>query len=163
MTVEVEPAGRRLLQDDLTVRGYVGDLVFKGKLDQHIDGTGKRAIVLRCDGGWGQPDPVKTLEYPLLYIDFWADRSRKDGRAAGDDARTNARAVWRASDHLLHGKRNVRWGAFGSDPGLMVVSSARWSEPTHVDAQGAHGGMWLGTPLGDCSVLTVAYALIVHH
>jgi hypothetical protein len=161
--VEVEPAVRRRLQDNLTIRGYVGDRVYKGKLDEHVDGTGQRAIVLRCDGGWGQPDPVKTLEYPVLYVDFWADRSRRDGQATADDARTNARAVYRAADPLLHAYRNTRWGAFGSDPGLMVVSSTRWSEPTHLDATSAHGGTWLGTPLGECSVLTAAYALIVVH
>ncbi len=162
--MEVEPAVRRLLLDDLTVRGYVADRVYKNKLDTHVDRTGHRAIVLRTDGGWSQPDPVQTGEFPVLYVDFWADRSRNSaGKATADDAVDNARAVYRAADRLLHAKRGVRWGAFATHRGLMVVSSARWNEPIVQTEMRSHGGTWLGVKLGDCAVITVAYALHVLH
>jgi hypothetical protein len=162
--VEVEPAVRRRLLDDLTVRGYVADRVYKHKLDTHVQGTGQRAIVVRTDGGWAQPDEVQTSEFPMLYVDFWADRSRNTaGKATADDAVDNARAVYRAADRLLHARRGERWGAFGSHPGLMVVSSARFSEPVVQTERQSHGGAFLSVKLGDCAVITVRYALHVVH
>ncbi|MFE2751565.1 hypothetical protein ACFXGA_06130 [Actinosynnema sp. NPDC059335] len=162
--MEVEPAVRRHLLNDQAVRGYVGDRVYKQHLDEHVQGAGKRAIVLRVDGGWSQPDTVQTSEFPLLYIDFWADRSRDStGRAVADDAMDNARAVYRVTDPLLHARRGERWGSFGTHRGLMVVSSARWSEPIVQTEMRSHGGTFLGVKLGDCAVVTAAYALHVLH
>jgi hypothetical protein len=162
--LEVEPAARRRLLTVDTITGYVVDHIYKGTLDTHVEGTGGRAIVLRAEGGWSQPDPVNTQEYPLLYVDCWSDRSRNaSGQATVNDARANARAVWRALDPILHARRAERWGAVGSDPGLLVVGCSRWTEPTTLDAASAHRGNWLGIPLGDCAVVTAAYALIIAH
>jgi hypothetical protein len=53
-------------------------------------------------------------------------------------------------------------GAFGSDPGLMVVTAARWKEPVVMTEKDRHG-QTAGDPLGDSVYVYVEYALQVIH
>lgn len=131
--MEVEAAIRRRLLSDPTVAGYVGERVFTHRLHDGVDvgETGRRAIVVRRVGGWATPDPVTTQEYPLVALDCYAGDSRDgEGNITAFDATSSAYAVWRAADRLLHNpERGTWWGAIGSNPGLLVVTSQRWSEP----------------------------------
>lgn len=159
--MEIETAVRRLLLGDGTVTGYVGRQVFKYQLDASVDGTGKRAIVVRRSNGWAVPADRKTQEYPILAVDCYADAQRDSG---GDVVERNsvdsAYAVYRAVDPLLHGVRGVRWGAGGADPGLMVLSCQRWSEPFHVTEQDRHAD---DPPLGEAAKVTALYAVCTVH
>lgn len=162
--MEVESASRRLLLSDATVNGYVVSKVFKYRLEEKVDGTAGRAIVVRRSNGWARPDSINTSEYPILQVQCYADPDREPltGAITTLNAEDKAWAVYRAVDRLMHGKRGVRWGAFGSDPGLMVVSSARWGEPFVVTDHDLHG---TGTadPLGDSLYVMAQYALNVAH
>lgn len=158
--MEVTPAVRRHLMWDDTVKGYVQDRVYKAKLYTHVQNTGRRAVVVRTDGGWRQPDAVNTARFPLLVIDHWADCTRdSNGDKTGDDAIENAMAVWRATDPLLSRKRNTFWGAFGVDPGLYVIVAEPFAEPVVQTRDESHQGSFLGVKLGECAVVTVSYAL----
>lgn len=122
--MEVEAAIRRRLLADPGVNGYVAGKVWKYRLPETLDGTGGRAIVVWRDGGWAQPDKVKTSEFPLVNVDCWADHSRDErGAMLSADAEENAWAVYRVVDMVLHGRLGEMWGE------LHVVTSARWGEP----------------------------------
>lgn len=159
--MELETAFRRRLLADGSVSGYVGRKVFKFSLMESVDGTGKRAIVVRRSNGWAVPSDRTTGEYPLLAVDCYADCDRD---AAGDVVARNAidkaYAMYRVVDPLIHGLRGVRVGPGGEDPGLMVVSAQRWSEPFHRTDQDGHPG---DPPLGDAACVTAVYALNVVH
>lgn len=162
--MEILTALRRHLLTQDAVRGYVGSKVDKAKLHDHVDQKGTRAIVVRSNGGWAQPDLTQSSEYPLILIDFWADcsRDRLADRIA-DDAVDNAMAVYRVVDPLLHRKRNVMWGGQGTDPGLQIVSCIRWSEPITQTRDESHGGVAYGVQLGESAVVTVQYAIHTSH
>ncbi|MDL5159408.1 hypothetical protein [Actinomycetospora termitidis] len=162
--MELAPAARRELLSRPAVTGYVQGRVFKYKLDQHVDQKGTRAVVVAPDGGWAQPNPVNTPAFQLLRVECWADCSREDDghgrleKAAGD-AIDNAWALYRAVDRELHppgGIRGVRWGAVGSDPGLLVVTCQRWTEPNWHDADNPDGS---GRNFGEAAMVTTTYAL----
>ena len=166
--MELVPATRRHLLDDLTVRGYVQDRVHAWTLHDPICPHGQRAIVVRAAGGWSQPEHRSGGEFPLLYIDSWADCSRTDtGERAGQDAISNAMAVHRAVDRLIQGVRGQRWGAIGAQPGLSIVSVERWAEPVPQTASDSHAGeaaaLPYRVPLQDAAVVTTAYAVITFH
>jgi hypothetical protein len=131
--VEIEPATRRRLLDDPTVAGYVDGKGFTHRLHDGVDvgETGGRAFVVRRVGGWATPDPVTSQEYPLLSIDCYAGDSRDaGGNITAFDATSGAFALWRTIDAVLHApERGTWWGAIGSNPGLLVVTSQRWGEP----------------------------------
>lgn len=160
--MEVESAMRRVIKNDPTVRGYVGDWVFKYRLEEKVDGTGKAAIVVGRDGGWATPQVVNTNEYPRLRVDCHADLSRDlDGTPLQGDAEDRAWALWRSVDALLHpGKRGQRWGGFGSDPGLLVNTIARGQEPFLTVQKDQHAG---DPPLGDTAVVSCYYNIDCVH
>jgi hypothetical protein len=164
--MELVPAFRRFLLHLDEVRSYVADdWVFADNLKEHVDQTGRRAIVVRDDGGyWAPADTVQTSEYPILALDFWSDCSRDDdGNKKLEDALVNARAMYRAVAPLLHGWRDVTVGAFGTSPGLRVVSSATWGGPVYQTKAESHGGRFLGVQLGESAVVTARFALHVVH
>jgi len=160
--VELEAAVRRMFLNDDTVRGLVGDRVFKHRLETKVDGTGDRAVVVARNNGWATPDPVQTQEYPILGVKFYADPDRTEGEIVRMNGEDKALAVYRAANGLLHARRGFRMGAWGSDPGLMVVTVARWAEPVTVTERDRHG-MSAGDPLGDAVYVYVEYALQVVH
>ena len=166
--MELVPAARRHLQADLTIRGYVSDAVHAWTLHDHVTPHGRRAVVVRTSGGWAQPERRSGGEFPLLYIDCWADVTRTaTGEREGDDAITNAWAVYRAVDRVLQGVRDQRWGAVGSQAGLTVVSCERWSEPVPQTAGDTHAGENVAlpyrVPIGEAAVVTTAYAVHTFH
>lgn len=167
--MEVESAARRELLQDSTVNGYVAGKVFKYRLEEQIDGTSGRALVVSRNNGWATPDTVKSAEYPILAIKCYADPTRDSaGLITSMDATDKAFALWRVVDRLFHAKRGQRWGAFGSDPGMMVVTSRRWREPATVGSHDQHGGGGksggqAGDPLGDAVYVYAEYALQVIH
>jgi hypothetical protein len=162
--VELEVAGKRYLESQLTVRGMVGDKVYKRKLEEHVDQTGKRALVVRRDGGWTGPDRVQSSEFPILVVDCWADVSRSpDGLKLGDDAEDNAWALYRVVDPLLHRVKNAWWGAGGTREGLRVIEVTRWQEPWCQTKNEAHGGVAYSVQLGESAVVTARYAVWCTH
>lgn len=163
--MEVETAFRRHLLGDATVQGYVAGKVSKWRLDAPVDQTGGRAIVVERNNGWATPDPVRSMEYPILRVKMYADVDRDDlGAPARANAEEKAWAVYRAVDPAMSNLvlRGTRVGAFGSDAGLMVVSCARRSEPMLVTMKDQHGQM-SGAPLGDSVYVLAEYNLTVVH
>ena len=164
--MEVESAFRRALLASSAVTGYVQQAVWKFRLEDHVDGQGTRAVVLYRDGGWAAPNDMNTPEFPLLTVECWADCTRNHvaGRAtekAAEDAIDNAYALYRVVDAVLHPMpRGLRWGAVGSDPGLLVVGGQRWSEPSHYDATRGDG---FGRQFGEAAMVRATYALQVSH
>jgi hypothetical protein len=164
--VEIEPALRRYLLDVPEVRGIVGPAgVHKQKLYEPVSGKGKRAVVVRANsGGWSIPNQINTQEFPLLALDFWADKSRDSGgKEAADDCADNARAVYRVVDKLLHGLRGRYVGGMGGNPGLYVVTCDRWSEPVTATEDDTKTWPAYNMDLGDAAVVSVQYALTVFH
>lgn len=165
--MELETAVRRLLLADETVAGYVGDKVFKNTLEEHVDGTGGRAVTVFRTGGWTAPDPVSSAEFPLLQVNCFADCDRDDdGLVTSRNAIDKAFAVYRSVDRLLHGAREEWWGAGGRDEGLMIVSCARYVEPIAMEAQDQHATANVGNaqvPLGDSAFVWARYACVVVH
>lgn len=128
--MEVEAALRRFLLDQAVVTGYVGTRVWKDKLEDVIDGSGQRALVVGRVGGWAPPQLRNTQEYPIVRVEFWADHTRnEDGSIRTEDGLTSCYAMYRAIDPLLHGKRDVRWGVTGSSEGLLIIGCSRYAEP----------------------------------
>lgn len=159
--MELETAVRRLLLGNQAVAGYVGQKVFKFTLMEPVDQTGGRAVVLSRSGGWAQPDTVKSLEYPLLQVECYADCDRDDnGNVLTRNAVDKAYALYRTIDPLLHAKRDAWWGAGGSDDGMKMISCVRWSEPISVESKDQHTG---DPVLGDSAYVWARYALIVVH
>lgn len=159
--MELETAARRMFLADASVMGYVTGKVFKFELTEHVEGTGGRALVVRRAAGWSAPPFVGSSEYPTLIVENWADVSRTpDGEALKADAEDNALALFRVTDKLLHGIRDVVWGAGGSNQGLRVVSCARAGEPGIVTASASHGGgASTNTPRGEAAAVIASYSL----
>lgn len=161
--MEVDNAVRRYLRSLDVVKGYVGttdsgfaDRVYRQRLEEPVDGTGNRAIVVKRMPGWAKPDSVTTQEYPVVLIEFHADNSRDaNGEYDRLDNADNAMAMYRGVDPFLHGKRGVVWGT------LTVVTSARWAEPFTVTQEDTHG--YERRSLGDTAIVVVQYALQVVH
>lgn len=161
--MEVEAGVRRHLLNQDAVRGLVGGRVFKHRLEESVDQKGLCAIVVKRNGGWATPDPIQTQEYPLLVVEFWADHSRNaDGTFDRRDAEDRAWGMYRAVDPLLHARRGDRWGIFGSNPGLIVVSSARWSEPLLITEDDQHRTSGAAI-MGDSVMVRAQYAMQVIH
>lgn len=167
--MEIEPATRRRLLADPTVAGYVTDWVFTHRLHDGVDvgKVGRRAIVVRRVGGWATPDPVTSQEYPLLSIDCYAGDTRDtDGNITAFDATSSAFALYRAVDALLHNpERGAWWGAVGSNPGLLVVASQRFSEPfAETSSSLSSGRASTGEVLGShATVVSARYAVTCAH
>lgn len=159
--MEVTTAVRRHLLSVDAVRGYVGARVFKHRLEEKVDGTGRCAVVVKRTGGWASPDPIKTSEYPILLLEFHADPSRNEyGEIEVSNAEDRAWSLFRVVDPVLHGKRDQWWGGMGTDPGLKVITSARNSEPDLTAQSDQHSS---APPLGDSVFVTVRYSLEVVH
>lgn len=166
--VELAPAARRHLQEDVTIRGYVSGRVYVHTLHDHVSPHGHRAVVVRPSGGWSQPERRSGAEFPLLYVDCWADVTRNpDGTRSADDNVPNAWAVYRAVDRLLQGVRDQRWGTIGSQAGLTIVSCERWSEPIPQVSGTGHAGpstpLPYPVPLDEAAVVTAVYAIHTFH
>lgn len=154
-------AVRRHLLNEPTVTGQVQQRVFKHRLMEKVDGTGKSALVVKRSGGWATPDPRKTIEFPVLVVECWADHARMPGgEIAVANAEDRAWALARVVDVLLHGQRDVWWGTFGSERGLKVVSSRRDSEPVLEDQTDQHEA---GSNMGDSVLVRCRYALEIVH
>jgi hypothetical protein len=153
---------RRWLLAAASVTGYVGPRVYKFRLLERVSGEGRRAIVVRRSNDWARPDSVQTPENPIVLVEVYADETRNpDGTIKRSDAEDNCLAVYRAVDPLLHGLRGMYLGAVGTNPGLMVVSSQRWSEPILQRANELHMQDERRYSIGDGALLTAAYAMQV--
>jgi hypothetical protein len=159
--VELETAARRMFLADATVQGYVAGKVFKFELLTHVTGTGGRAVVVRRATGWSAPGLRSLSEYPTLVVENWADCTRSpDGEPMAADAVDNAFALYRVTNRLIHGIRDVVWGAGGDNAGLRVVSAERSAEPAYGAATApSASGASTNTPLGESAVVIASYAL----
>src|SRR4029450_99775 len=125
--MELETAARRYLLTLPEVTSYVGDKVWKWRRKTLLDGG--RAVVVGRIGPSAPPDAVKTSQFIELQVVCWADPTMDDGVPVAADAEDNALALYGVVDKHLHNQRGVRWGAWGSDPGLMIITCTRDSEP----------------------------------
>jgi hypothetical protein len=156
--VEVDTACRRMLKAAPAVRSFTS-MVYRTRLEEKVDGTGKRAVVVQRNNGWTQPQDRTTQEYPLLMIKIWADHSRDEsGAYAKADNVDNAYAVYRVIDPLMHGQRGAVWGG---ENGLTIVTCTRWAEPYVITQEDTHG--MPKDEIGDCAIVVVQYALQVVH
>jgi hypothetical protein len=146
---------------DPAVNGYVSGKVYKFELLEHVTGTGGWAIVVRRGAGWSAPGLRSQSEYPTLVVENWADCTRSpDGEPTAADAVDNALALYRVTNALIHGIRDVWWGAGGDNPGLRVVSAERSAEPAYGAATApSASGASTHTPLGESAVVIASYAL----
>lgn len=120
--MEVVSAARRRLLATEAVRSQVGDKVWKYRLEDGLETSSGKAIVCLEDPGWATPVPDKTIEFPTLVVDCYADPTRDgDKMIRTYDAEEKALALARVVKDELHMKRAEWWGAVGSNPGLMVV------------------------------------------
>lgn len=125
--MEVNSAIRRHLLSLDEVRGHTGTKIWKDRLEEGIAGTGGKAIVISEQPWWATPDPTNTNEWPTVWVDCYADCTRDgDGLVRATDALDKAKALARIVDRHLHAARGVRWGEYGSNPGLTIVSCARY-------------------------------------
>lgn len=151
-------------RDAPAVSAYTQDRVYKWHLKDHVDQKGTRALVVLTDGGWTTPVDQRTQQFPTLVLECWADCSRiveggEPREKAAQDAIDNAFALFRVADAELHPMpRGRRWGAFGSDPGLLVIGGQRWAEPRWHDAERPDGS---GRKFGDAAMVRAEYALQV--
>jgi hypothetical protein len=157
--MEIESAARRYLLSLQPVTGYVGQKVFKFRLQEPIEGTGGLAIVVNRQSGWAAPEQIGTTEKPRLSVDCWADPTRVVGSGeiqaldAEDKAYALARVVrpYFCYPYL----RNVFIGAVGSNPGLRVVDSDCNIEPRLLEDH--------ATDRGDTVTVRIEFALSVQH
>ena len=158
--MELIPAARRHLNDMEVVAGFVQDRVWKDRLEDLLDGTGQRAIVVKRGGGWAMPQPRNTQEYPLLQIQFWADHQRNDDQTIRvEDGLSSAMAMYRAVDPLLHGVRDQWWGATSSTTGMWVIGCQRYSEPMPL----AENALAIGRPVPTDSDSFEAQCVVVNY
>jgi hypothetical protein len=164
--VELETAARRHLLADDTCKGYVSGRVYKYRLEEKVDGTGKTALVVSRNNGWATPDPIGSCEYPILRVDCYADPTRDDtGEIRKLDALDKAYAVARAVKRAFYWPHRGRFmGGVGSDLGLMVMSIAPRSEPYATTRSDMHGGgRTIVESLGDSVYVTVEFNLTTIH
>lgn len=148
--MEVETATRKVLIADPTVNGYVSGKVYKYRLEVPVDGTGGLAIVVRRNGGWTNPDPINTAEFPLVEMLLYCDSVRDTaGEITTRDGEEGAWALFRAVDRRLHAVRDEWWP---DQDGLKVVTCARYGEPRPVPIAGV-----------EAAVVLVTYAMQVVH
>lgn len=156
--MELTTAARRYLLGINDVTSQVQQRVFKWRLEEPIEGTGSPAIVVSQLGGWATPERVNTQEFPVLAVDCHADPDRGPGGEiavdnAFDKAFGLARAVrpWFFYPHL----RGTWMGGIGSNPGLMVIECAPYTDPYiregHEQEQ------------GDVRVVRTEFAFVVVH
>lgn len=158
--MELETAARKLILADPTLNGYVSGKVYKFTLEEHVDGTGGMAIVVRRGSGWSASDPVKTSKYPTLYVDCWSDATRQDGEVVIDNAIDRALSMTNAVDKLMHGVRDVMWGETVPGTGLRVITCQRWNDVYFASAKDVHGqGDLPDMPRGNSAVATMQFAL----
>lgn len=135
--MEIESAARRYLLAQSSVTSLVGQRVWKHELFSPIGPDVPSAIVVVRDGWHGPVEDSRTVEFPVLAVECWADATRN---AAGDvTAESAADSAWsmhRVVDGLLHNQRNARWDR------LIVVRCMRYGAPTLIrpgDVAGDHG------------------------
>jgi hypothetical protein len=136
----VTAARRHCLQVD-TLRGYCGEKMFRWRLEEPIEGTSGAAIVIFLNPAWKTPDPVQSIQRPVMVIDCYADPTRESGDARvikTQDAEDKAMAMARALEPVFHHRRAEVWGAFGSTKGLQIVSCGRGAEPRIITAGDRH-------------------------
>jgi hypothetical protein len=152
--VEIDAAARRRVMSIVPIVGYVQSKVFRFRLEQTVQGTGGRAIVVTRQAGWQTPDPVQTYASPMLWIDCYADPDRDQAGLM-----VQAYAVARCLD-VLHNERDTYWGAVGSNPGLRVVYCGKAGEPRLMTDADRHRD---DDPLGDMALVRTYWRLITEH
>lgn len=145
--MEIDTAARLLLLADDPIRGYVVTKVFRWRLEESPQGTGGRALVVIRGPGWAGPNRQQPTRFPTLITKFYADPDRDpDGNIATANAADKALAGDRLLDRLLGNVQEAYWGAKGSNPGKLIISSYRAAEPVVAGQGDLQAG---GEPLGD--------------
>ena len=155
--MEFVTAVRRYLLES-PVTSLVQGRVWKYRLEEKIDGTGKAALVLSRQSGWAGRDPVNTAEFPRLFVDVHVDPSRGPGGAVRvADGEDRAYAIGRAVTPLFSYPQLLakRIGGYGSRPGMFVIFSQPYAEPRIVE--GGH----VGVKDDDVVIIRYEFALAV--
>lgn len=160
--MEIESAARRHLKGIDDVAGHVGSRVYKFRLEEPLERGGCALVVSRAPG-WAASYPRKTSEFPVLWVDCYADPSRFDnGDVKELDAEDKAMSIARTLKKHLHGVRDEWWGAVGTDRGLRIVTCEQWQLPQIIRDRDRHGGRvsdMTMDALGDSVVVRTKWAL----
>lgn len=129
--MELETAARKRLLQSSAVKNLVSQSVFKFKLEEPVEGTGRAALVVNRRGGWTTPTH-NSQEYPVLVVECYADASTSpEGNRDVDDAATRAVQLSREVDRWLHQvDREHRYWPDDDPEGLYVIGCFRGSEPS---------------------------------
>lgn len=145
--MEVNAAARRMLLGYDPVRGYVVDKVYRDRLGEPLEGTAGRALVIVRGPGWAGPNRQQPTRFPTLITKSYADPDRdENGDVAVSNAADKAYALDGLLNKVLHNVQEAYWGAKGSDPGRLIISSYRAAEPVAARQGEAHAG---GEQLGE--------------
>lgn len=128
--MELVTAARRHLASQDQVKILFGDWIWKWKLEDKVEGTGRMAIVLRNGGQWSKPTH-NSQEYPILVVEVYADHSRMpDGTYPIANGEDRCMQGVREVDRVLHQvDREHRHWPEGDTDGLYVIGCFRGSEP----------------------------------
>lgn len=140
--MEVDAAARRMLLAYDPVRGYVVDKVFREALQAPLEGSAGRALVVVRGPGWAGPNRQQPTRFPTLITKAYADPDRDPatGEVTVSNAGDKAYALDRVLDRVLGNVQEAYWGAKGSDPGKLIISSYRATEPVLA----RQGSPWAG-------------------
>lgn len=164
--MELVSAARRAMLADPTIAGYVQSRVFKYRLEEVVDGTGRAAVVLKQSGGWSQPDPRSPMRYPLLMVRCYADPTRDalTRTMLRADAEDRALALHRAVDRFIFANGDGAGRTWGAGPdgtgGLAVIDASLWSEPILITNDDGHDDSG-PVSLGDSVYWQTEYAMTV--
>lgn len=145
--MEVDAAARAMLLGYDPVRSYVVDKVYRERLAEPLQGSRGRALVVVRGPGWAGPNREQLARFPTLITKSYADPDRDQaGDVTVDNAADKAYALDRLLDRVLHNVHERYWGAKGSNPGRLIISSYRATEPVLARQGDAHAG---GEALGE--------------
>lgn len=96
--------------------------------ERDVEGSGTSAVVISSDLNWTSPTRDKTLRFPQLRFDIWADCTRSatdDSLPIAKDARYRADRVATVIREIFHdaGNRVHLW-----PNNVYVVSSVLWND-----------------------------------
>lgn len=137
--MEIESAARWEALQDQTIAGLVGPRVYRHRLWERVQGTGKQALVVRRADGWSRPRPGSGVEFPVLVFECYADPSRDpSGKVLREDAPDKAWSLYRAVNERFHARKDEWWGARGVSRGLRIHVVDRYVEPALVTRDDVH-------------------------
>lgn len=132
--MEIVTVVRKMLLGSDAVKGYVGDRIYKHRLEESVEGTGKRAIVVARGPNWRKVE-FGGSEFPLVKVGCFADSSRDaNGLVSVHDCEDSALAMARVVREVLVQLPAMVEVVSGS--GLWLLGSSVWTGPQIKDTTG---------------------------